>query len=273
MFCSIRIPYPYAYHCWSALMTGFLSITFSSLDRFMYYTTVRCCFISLCSKAFKDRFVCPALRHSASLLRRILVPLRFHPLGCPFLWGRDCKGSNLFSSDQIRRKKSPVPETDSFPFASFATCGPPRLAEPLFLSCDCKGNNLFSSDQIFREKSFLFPKTLSSSPLHKQIFFKSDYSKDSGGTSCSENPYRIPRLGIKKRSATTLRLYRLPNRAALAWAATLRSGCVCKGNTFFAENNTPLHFYRLIPPQIAPYSTIHQQLTSPKMSYQQQSNL
>ena len=132
---------------------------------FMYYTTVRCCFISLCSKPFKDRFVCPALRHSASLLRRILVPLRFHPLGCPFLWGRDCKGSNLFSSDQIRRKKSPVPETDSFPFASFATCGPPRLAEPLFLSCDCKGNNLFSSDQIFREKSSLSPKILPSLPL------------------------------------------------------------------------------------------------------------
>ena len=166
MFCSIRIPYLYAYHCWSALMTGFLSITFSSLDRFMYYTTVRCCFISLCSKPFKDRFIYPVPCHSAFLLaKEPLVPQRFRPFGCPFLWGRDCKGSNLFSSDQIRRKKSPVTETDSSPFASFATCAPPRLAEPLFLSCDCKGNNLFSSDQIFRENSFLFPKTLPSLPL------------------------------------------------------------------------------------------------------------
>ena len=32
---------------------------------FMYYTTVRCCFISLCSKPFKDRFICPVLCHSA----------------------------------------------------------------------------------------------------------------------------------------------------------------------------------------------------------------
>ena len=197
-------------------MTGFLSITFSSLDRLcttQLFVVVSYLFVQSLSKiaSFAPRSATQPPSCEGSL-----VPLRFRPFGCPVLWGRDCKGSNLFSSDQIRRKKSPVPETDSSSLASFATCAPPRLAEPLFLSCDCKGNNLFSSDQIFRENSFLFPKTLSSSPLHKQIFFKSDYSKDSGGTSCSENPHRIPRLGIKKRSATTLRLYRPPNRAALA---------------------------------------------------------
>ena len=37
---------------------------------FMYYTTVRCCFISLCSKPFKDRFIYPVLCRSAFLLAK-----------------------------------------------------------------------------------------------------------------------------------------------------------------------------------------------------------
>ena len=117
-------------------------------------------------KAFQRSLHLPrALPLSFPSCEGSLVPQRFRPFGCPFLWGRDCKGSNLFSSDQIRRKKSPVTETDSSSFASFATCAPPRLAEPLFLSCDCKGNNLFSSDQIFWENYSLSPKILPSLPL------------------------------------------------------------------------------------------------------------
>ena len=117
-------------------------------------------------KAFQRSLHLPrALPLSFPSCEGTLVPQCFRPFGRPILWGRDCKGSNLFSSDQIRRKKSPVTETDSSSFASFATCAPPRLAEPLFLSCDCKGNNLFSSDQIFWENSSLSPKILSSLPL------------------------------------------------------------------------------------------------------------
>ena len=201
------------------------------------------------------------------------MPQRFRPFGCPFLWGRDCKGSNLFSPDQIRRKKSPVTETNSSSFALFATVLHHAWQNPYFWVATAKVITYFLLTKSFGKILFFFRRFFPLYPYNKQIFIGSDCSKDSGGTSCSENPYRIPRLGIKKRSATTLRLYRLLNRAALAWAATLRSGCVCKGNTFFAENNTPLHFYRLIPPHIAPYLPTTQQHTPPKMSYQQQSNL
>ena len=137
-------------------MTGFLSITFSSLDRLcttQLFVVVSYLFVQSLSKIAS---FAPRSATQPPSCEGFLVPLRFRPFERPILWGRDCKGSNLFSSDQIRRKKSPVPETDSSSFASFATCAPPRLAEPLFLSCDCKGNNLFSSDQIFRENSFLF---------------------------------------------------------------------------------------------------------------------
>ena len=198
-------------------MTGFLSITFSSLDRFMYYTTVRCCFISLCSKPFKDRFICPMLCHSTFLLAKEPSCRSASVLSdAPFFGVGTAKVVTYFLLAKFAVRKVPLPRLIHPPSPLSQPVLRHAWQNPYFLSCDCKGNNLFSSDQIFRENSFLFPKTLSSSPLHKQIFFKSDYSKDSGGTSCSENPYRIPRLGIKKRSATTLRLYRPPNRAALA---------------------------------------------------------
>ena len=198
-------------------MTGFLSITFSSLDRFMYYTTVRCCFISLCSKPFKDRFIYPVLCRSAFLLAKDPSCRSASVLSdAPFFGVGIAKVVTYFLLTKFAVRKVPLPRLIHPPLPLFATCAPPRLAEPLFLSCDCKGNNLFSSDQIFRENSFLFPKILFSLPLRKQIFIKSNCPKDSGGTSCSKNPHRIPPLGIKKRSTTTLRLYRLLNRAALA---------------------------------------------------------
>ena len=274
MFCSIRIPYPYAYHCWSALMTGFLSITFSSLDRFMYYTTVRCCFISLCSKPFKDRFIYPVLCCSA-------LPLAKEPScrsasvlsDAPFFGVGTAKVVTYFLLTKFAVRKVPLPRLIHPPLPLSQPVLHHAWQNPYFWVATAKVITYFLLTKSFGKILFFLRRFFPLYPYNKQIFIRSDCSKDSGGTSCSENPYRIPRLGIKKRSATTLRLYRLLNRAALAWAATLRSGCVCKGNTFFAENNTPLHFYRLIPPHIAPYFTIHQQLTSPKMSYQQQSNL
>ena len=151
-------------------MTGFLSITFSSLDRFMYYTTVRCCFIFLCSKPFKDRFIYPVLCRSAFLLAK----------------DPSCRSASALSD------------------APFFGVGTAKVVT-YFLLTKSFGKNLLFLRRFFP----LYP-------YNKQIFIRSNCSKDSGGTSCSENPYRIPRLGIKERSVTTLRLYRLLNRAALA---------------------------------------------------------
>lgn len=274
MFCSIRIPYLYAYHCWSALMTGFLSITFSSLDRFMYYTTVRCCFISLCSKPFKDRFIYPVPCHSAFLLAKEPSCRSASVLSdAPFFGVGIAKVVTYFLLTKFAVRKVPLPRLIHPPLPLSQPALHHAWQNPYFWVATARVITYFLLTKSFGKNLLFLRRFFPLYPYNKQIFIRSNCSKDSGGTSCSENPYRIPRLGIKERSVTTLRLYRLLNRAALAWAATLRSGCVCKGNTFFAENNTPLHFYRLIPPHIAPYLLTFQQHTPHKMSYQQQSNL
>ena len=168
-------------------------------------------------KAFQRSLHLPrALLLSFPSCEGSLVPQRFRPFGCPFLWGRDCKGSNLFSSDQIRRKKSPVTETDSSSFALFATVLHHAWQNPYFRVATAKVITYFLLTKSFGKILFFLRRFFPLYPYNKQIFIRSDHSKDPCGTSCSENPYRIPRLGIKKRSATTLRLYRLLNRAALA---------------------------------------------------------
>ena len=128
------------------------------------------------------------------------MPQRFRPFGCPVLWGRDCKGSNLFSSDQIRRKKSPVPETDSSSFALFATVLHHAWQNPYFRVATAKVITYFLLTKSFGKILFFLRRFFALYPYNKQIFFRSNCPRDSGGTSCSENPYRISRLGIKKRS-------------------------------------------------------------------------
>ena len=178
MFCSIRIPYPYAYHCWSALMTGFLSITFSSLDRFMYYTTVRCCFISLCSKPFKDRFIYPVLCRSAFPLAK--EPSRrsaFVLSDAPFFGVGTAKVVTYFLLTKFAVRKVPLPRLIHPPLPLSQPALRHAWQNPYFWVATAKVITYFLLTKSFGKILLFLRRFFPLYPYNKQIFFRSNCQK------------------------------------------------------------------------------------------------
>ena len=100
---------------------------------FMYYTTVRCCFISLCSKPFKDRFICPVLCHSAFPLAKDPSCRSASVLSdAPFFGVGTAKVVTYFLLTKFAVRKVPLPRLIHPPLPFSQPCSTTLGRTPIF---------------------------------------------------------------------------------------------------------------------------------------------